>query len=100
MKWLCQHGPHAKCVHCLDKEFISDTAHISFDQFIQDKKLKCKGVHPAEVKCGNCLPPSEIRYEVDRTCKNHDPYPKAMCNKCIPSSVVIKRQEFRHVDYV
>lgn len=23
-----------------------------------------------------------------------------MCNKCIPPSVVIKRQQFRHVDYV
>lgn len=47
MKWMCQHGPGAKCLHCLDKQFISDTAHISFDQYIQDRKLKCKGVHPA-----------------------------------------------------
>lgn len=23
-----------------------------------------------------------------------------MCNKCIPPSVVVKRQEYRHVDYV
>lgn len=97
---LCQHGPNAKCVHCLDAEFISDAAHISFDQFLEDKKLKCKGVHPSEVKCNNCLPPSKIQYEVDRNCKYHEPYPKAMCNKCIPPSVIIKRQEYRHVDYV
>jgi nuclear protein localization family protein 4 len=23
-----------------------------------------------------------------------------MCNKCVPPNVVIKRQEYRHVDYV
>lgn len=23
-----------------------------------------------------------------------------MCNKCIPPNVIIKRQEYRHVDYV
>ena len=100
MKWLCQHGPNAKCVHCLDREYISDAAHISFDHDLEEKKLKCKGVHPSDVKCNNCLPPSQIRYEVDRSCKNHEPYPKAMCNKCIPPSVVVKRQEYRHVDYV
>lgn len=100
MKWMCQHGPNAKCSHCLDKEFISDTAHISFDQYLADRKLKCKGVHPSEVKCGNCLAPAEIRYEVDKSCKYHEPYPKAMCNKCIPPSVAIKRQQYRHVDYV
>lgn len=34
MKWLCQHGPNAKCVHCLDAQFISDAAHVSFDNFL------------------------------------------------------------------
>ena len=71
MKWMCQHGPNAKCVYCLDKEFISDIAHISFDQYLRDKKLKCKGVHPSDVKCANCLPPSQLRYEVDTNCKYH-----------------------------
>jgi nuclear protein localization family protein 4 len=23
-----------------------------------------------------------------------------MCNKCVPPNVIVKRQEFRHVDYV
>jgi nuclear protein localization family protein 4 len=57
-------------------------------------------VHSADVKCNNCLPPSQVRYNVDLTCKQHEPYPKAMCNKCVPPNVVIKRQEYRHVDYV
>lgn len=33
-KLLCQHGPNAKCVHCLDAQFISDVAHVSFDNFL------------------------------------------------------------------
>lgn len=70
-KMLCQHGPNAKCIHCLDNQFIADAAHMSFDNWLTESKLKCKGVHPAEVKCNNCLPPSKMRYEVDRTCKNH-----------------------------
>jgi nuclear protein localization family protein 4 len=37
---------------------------------------------------------------VDARCKYHEPYPKAMCNKCIPPNVIVKRQEYRHVDYV
>jgi nuclear protein localization protein 4 homolog len=97
---LCQHGPNAKCIHCLDNEFITDAAHISFDNWLAERKLKCKGVHPSDVKCNNCLPPSQMRYEVDLTCKKHEPYPKAMCNKCIPPNVIVKSQEFRHVDYV
>ena len=34
-KMLCQHGPNGKCVHCLDNEFISDTAHVSFDNWLE-----------------------------------------------------------------
>lgn len=33
------------------------------------------------------------------TCKNHLPFPKAMCNKCMPPACVVKRQEYRHIDY-
>jgi nuclear protein localization family protein 4 len=97
---MCQHGPTAKCLHCVDKNFISNVAHVSFDHFLAEKKLKCKGVHPTDVKCNNCLPPMAMRYIVDRTCKSHEPYPKAMCNKCMPPSITIKRQEYRHLDYV
>ena len=59
---LCQHGPNAKCIHCLGNEFITDAAHISFDNWLAERKLKCKGVHPQDVKCNNCLPPSQMRY--------------------------------------
>lgn len=91
-KQLCQHGPTAKCLHCIDKNFINNVAHVSFDHWLGERKLKCKGVHPPEVKCNNCLPPVAMRYKVDQTCKNHEPYPKAMCNKCMPPAVGIRRQ--------
>jgi nuclear protein localization family protein 4 len=99
-KWLCQHGPNGKCPHCMDKEFVSDVAHVSFDNYLYEKKLKCKGVHADDVKCNNCLPPSEIRYKVDLTCKKHAPYPAGMCNNCLPPTVMINRQKYRHVDYL
>lgn len=99
-KQMCQHGPTAKCLHCVDKDFIRNVKHVSFDHYLAEKKLKCKGVHPPEVKCNNCLPPVAMRYNVDQTCKYHEPYPKAMCNKCMPPSVTIRSQEYRHLDYV
>ena len=40
-----------------------------------------------------------MSYRMNLTCKNHVAWPKAMCNKCIPQSANIKRQEYRHVDY-
>lgn len=36
---------------------------------------------------------------VDTECKNHEPWPKAMCNKCLPPNVVVNRQPYRHVDF-
>ena len=38
-------------------------------------------------------------YKINRNCKNHEPYPKAMCSACIPPSIHMKRQIYRHVDY-
>ncbi len=38
-----------------------------------------------------------IKYKVDTNCKNHGP--GAMCAKCMPPSITIKSQEYRHVDY-
>lgn len=35
-----------------------------------------------------------------RDCTSHKPYPLGMCNKCIPPSVILNRQVYRHVDYI
>lgn len=63
-KWLCQHGPNGKCSHCLDNDYISNIKHVSFTHFLDEKKLKCKGVHPPSAKCYNCTPPSEVQLTI------------------------------------
>lgn len=29
---------------------------------MEEKKLKCKGQHPPEGRCNNCLPPQEVAW--------------------------------------
>ncbi|CAK63271.1 unnamed protein product (macronuclear) [Paramecium tetraurelia] len=98
-KILCQHGPNGKCPHCIDEGQI-EAKHLSFDQYLHDMKFKCRGQHPDNGRCNNCLPPTMISYKLKKDCKNHAPYPKAMCNNCLPPSILLKRQIYRHVDYV
>mmetsp|Transcript_1658 Transcript_1658/g.1486 ORF Transcript_1658/g.1486 Transcript_1658/m.1486 type:complete len:167 (+) Transcript_1658:579-1079(+) len=45
------------------------------------------------------LVPDNISYKMKLKCGYHAPYPQAMCSKCMPPAAVVKRQEFRHVDY-
>jgi nuclear protein localization protein 4 homolog len=37
---------------------------------------------------------------LNTSCDQHEPYPKGLCNRCLPENVTLKRQEYRHVDYV
>lgn len=90
-KMLCQHGPNGKCTHCLEDDQISNIKHLSFDQYLENAKVKCRGQHQPDAKCNNCLAPTAISYKVKRDCKNHAPWPLAMCNACLPPSVVLKR---------
>lgn len=39
-------------------------------------------------------------YKVKPNCPNHKPFPQGMCNKCLPPAVVLKRQTYRHIDFV
>ena len=58
----CNHGPGGECPNCVDKNLISNAKHISFDQYINDKKQQCKGTHEASSVCINCMPPAQISY--------------------------------------
>ena len=60
LKYNCLHGENGKCPNCVGKEFIGDAKHKSFDQFLNEKKEKCKGIHDPSSKCNNCLPPQEV----------------------------------------
>ena len=60
IKGKCNHGPGGECPNCVDKNLISNAKHISFDQYINDKKQQCKGTHETSSVCINCMPPAEL----------------------------------------
>ena len=98
IKGVCNHGPGGKCPNCVDKNLISNAKHISFDQYINDKKQQCKGTHESSSVCINCMPPAQLSYTKKKNCPNH---PAEMCcNKCMPPNAILNRQIYRHVDYV
>ena len=96
-KGKCDHGPKAKCLNCVNTE-NENVKHLSFDSFIDKNYAKCKS-HSQNQKCNNCLVDLEFDYKVKKNCRNHEPYPKGVCSKCLPPLIKIKRQPYRHVDY-
>jgi nuclear protein localization protein 4 homolog len=100
IKYNCQHGEGGKCPNCVGAEFIQDVKHKSFDQYLNERKEKCKGIHEPSSKCNNCIPPQEMSFKLKPNCGNHPPYPDCLCNKCLPPNAILNRQPYRHVDYV
>jgi nuclear protein localization family protein 4 len=98
IKGKCNHGPGGECPNCVDKNLISNAKHISFDQYINDKKQQCKGTHESSSVCINCMPPAQLSYTKKKNCPNHPP--EMCCNKCMPPNAILNRQTYRHVDYV
>jgi hypothetical protein len=80
-----------------DDRFIK---HQSFENYLVEMKRACKDKHLPSQKCQNCSAYSQLSYKVNKNCKEHKPYPHGMCNKCLPPTVVLARQSYRHVDYV
>lgn len=93
----CNHGSHAKCINCINVE-QKDVKHLSFDEYIDKNFARCKN-HSKHHKCTNCFVDLEKSYKVKKDCREHEPYPRGMCSKCIPPLVVVNRQEYRHVDF-
>lgn len=99
----CTHIASQRCVNCLNTEeedMVQDRKHDSFDQYIRQMRKKCAASHSSNQRCQNCTFSRDQRYTVDYNCKYHPPYPQGSCSRCIPQSVVLKRQLYRHVDYV
>jgi len=69
---------------------LDDAKHVSFDAFLTKKKMNCKN-HPFDASCINCIPPSAFSYKMNLDCKNHAPFPKALCNACMPQAANLKR---------
>ena len=78
---------------------IQDRKHDSYDSYLKELFKRCAKTHPKGQKCQNCTF-TEQRYTLDKSCKRHAPYPAGRCQRCIPETVVLKRQNFRHLDYV
>ncbi|MES1903007.1 MAG: Nuclear protein localization protein 4, partial [Paramarteilia canceri] len=39
-------------------------------------------------------------YTVDKNCRKHAPWPAASCLSCLPKSITLEHQKFRHIDYL
>lgn len=59
-----------------DDQFIK---HQSFEAYLAGLKEK-KQLY---------LVDKNISYKVDKTCREHQPFPKGMCAKCLPPTVVL-----------
>lgn len=91
----CAHGPGAKCIDCLAPD--QAVKHLSFDEYIARNYAKCRNHGPTQ-RCTNCLIDLKFDYR-PKPCANHEPYPRGMCSSCMPPSIAVKRQPYRHVDY-
>lgn len=89
----------------IEKDDVSgEIKHVSFDSFLKTNfgqiiKPKEKSGSEIPIQSRAFLKEFSYSYKVNRNCKNHAPYPAAMCSACIPPSIQMKRQIYRHVDY-
>lgn len=93
----CAHGANGRCLNCATTD-IEGAKHLSFDEYVDRNFAKCRN-HSKNQKCQNCLVDLAVEFKIKPNCKNHEPYPKGMCSQCIPPSINVRRQEYRHVDY-
>jgi hypothetical protein len=60
-------------------------------------EFDCKHKKP----CSKCVPPlSKKTFSIDKTCRNHIPYPQAQCDSCMAPTITIKKQKYSHVSKV
>ena len=124
---LCTHGMHGMCDYCepldpfdshlyLMTENKLNTAkteenttintvsklptfkHMSFHAWLRQLSIEKSGSLQNYLS-GNPLI-EEPRYTVDLTCKNHAPYPKAICSACQVPPITLRVQPYRMVDHV
>jgi hypothetical protein len=47
------------------------------------------------------VPPlSRKTYSIDKTCRNHIPYPQAQCDACMAPTLTVGKQSYSHVQRV
>lgn len=68
--------------------------HLSFYGWLK----KLKDSNNSSVPIGSLL--ETPNYSINLRCPYHVPFPAAVCTKCQPSAIILKRQSFRMVDHV
>lgn len=96
---LCQHGSHAKCVHCAPIEPYNESylhehniKHMSFHSYLR----KITG----GIDKGKFAALENVSCKIKAGCREHLPWPKGICTKCQPNALTLNRQTYRHVDNV
>jgi len=89
------------CLHCLplspfDPAVLSKKdppiKFLAFHSYI--RQLQSGADH------GRMLNLEEENCKINKDCKHCPGWPKSICTKCQPQAITVKRQTFRHVDYV
>lgn len=88
VKGNCEHPPTIKCEHCIQKEQYTE-----FKEYLKRLEEDCTHKKP----CVRCVPSQALYYFINKSCRNHIPYPQAMCNACLPPTVSIRKQTYTHV---
>ena len=79
----CSCRPPQKCINCPENA-VREFKHESFDNFVRELQKKNK------LKLQTFA--MEQSYKVNYNCKGgHEPYPKGVCGKCRPPSIVLSR---------
>lgn len=100
LEMLCLHGENAVCTNCLPPPPVTNAKHMSYNQYINEEKLLCQHPHDGKHICVHCIPPLDISYKIKPGCNRHKPWPEGLCSDCKPPIATLKRQTYRHVDYV
>jgi len=98
---FCRHGDRQQCIHCCPLEPYDEAVQnnpdhpIKFMSFHTYLRKLNKGVDK-----GKFTNLETLNCKISPDCPAHPPWPAGICTKCQPSAVVLRRQPYRHVDYV
>jgi nuclear protein localization protein 4 homolog len=97
----CNHGLHAKCIHCVplepfDEEYLGQCdPPIKFMSFHTYLRKLTRGQTESKLK-----PLDNINCHIKPGCKDHLPWPQGICTKCQPPTITLDIQNYRHVDNI
>lgn len=101
LTFRCRHNSNGCCVHCsplepFDEGYLKEkeVKHLSFQAFL---RKQMSGASGGKFVSGAL---TEAQCRIKPGCKDHPPWPRAICSRCQPSAITLNRQTYRHVDSV